>query len=544
MLNNALIILGITLLIGCTDSHSISQNNVVSFKVLGNDTVTLPFTYDVNKNFTIQVYDRNDTVFTLLGDIQNSQLIEIDLSNRVFKRTIELTRIDGQTYPVFMHHYLNKDTIVILPDISNEDGLFHHSLIYAVDIEGSEVANYSIVNSPFRMYSEKMDSSQTTLFHNFQPLHFNKKRLFVDPLSFNSGMTLKENVKYKIPELGYFEFSGQNNLEFTTIPYVRNESNDTLRFGKEQEGMYFAIIDEDHILISHNNSHHLNLIDIHSGNIVKQSKESGRIISNPEPLDYPGAYTSRQPQQNSNSTLFKQLLYDQKKSLAFRFGLLPTHEELNLGDLNAFRFSNIWVGAYDSSLSLVGQSKVPEWFSLHPEPVFFRDHFITVKQGINEFEVVFQHVDLDTARVKQLVFDSIADELIHARPIISETNLNGLYESYKIRANSIILTVPSHSCPYCLNYSIDYYLTHLQKMEEEQIYLVVSEETATDALKSAQSRNVIIGKTRVLENLLNEGINNPTLMQWDGSKVIRSMLLPPGEVEQMSKYIQEFQQYQ
>jgi hypothetical protein len=212
--------------------------------------------------------------------------------------------------------------------------------------------------------------------------------------------------------------------------------------------------------------------------------------------------------------------------------------------LNAFRFSNIWVGAYDSSLSLVGQSKVPEWFSLHPEPVFFRDHFITVKQGINEFEVVFQHVDLDTARVKQLVFDSIADELIHARPIISETNLNGLYESYKIRANSIILTVPSHSCPYCLNYSIDYYLTHLQKMEEEQIYLVVSEETATDALKSAQSRNVIIGKTRVLENLLNEGINNPTLMQWDGSKVIRSMLLPPGEVEQMSKYIQEFQQYQ
>ena len=253
MLNNALIILGITLLIGCTDSHSISQNNVVSFKVLGNDTVTLPFTYDVNKNFTIQVYDRNDTVFALLGDIQNSQLIEIDLSNRVFKRTIELTRIDGQTYPVFMHHYLNKDTIVILPDISNEDGLFHHSLIYAVDIEGSEVANYSIVNSPFRMYSEKMDSSQTTLFHNFQPLHFNKKRLFVDPLSFNSGMTLKENVKYKIPELGYFEFSGQNNLEFTTIPYVRNESNDTLRFGKEQEGMYFAIIDEDHILISHNN---------------------------------------------------------------------------------------------------------------------------------------------------------------------------------------------------------------------------------------------------------------------------------------------------
>ena len=81
-------------------------------------------------------------------------------------------------------------------------------------------------------------------------------------------------------------------------------------------------------------------------------------------------------------------------------------------------------------------------------------------------------------------------------------------------------------------------------MEEEQIYLVVSEETATDALKSAQSRNVIIGKTRVLENLLNEGINNPTLMQWDGSKVIRSMLLPPGEVELMSKYIQEFQQYQ
>ena len=106
MLNNALIILGITLLIGCTDSHSISQNNVVSFKVLGNDTVTLPFTYDVNKNFTIQVYDRNDTVFALLGDIQNSQLIEIDLSNRVFKRTIELTRIDSfALFPAY--HWLS-----------------------------------------------------------------------------------------------------------------------------------------------------------------------------------------------------------------------------------------------------------------------------------------------------------------------------------------------------------------------------------------------------------------------------------------------------
>ena len=112
MLKNALIILGITLLIGCTDSHSISQNNVVSFKVVGNDTVTLPFAYDVNKNFTIQVYDRNDTVFTLLGDIQNSQQFQIILQrmirNKTFKQKIKPRPVkveSGRSTDLAIHTY-------------------------------------------------------------------------------------------------------------------------------------------------------------------------------------------------------------------------------------------------------------------------------------------------------------------------------------------------------------------------------------------------------------------------------------------------------
>lgn len=75
-------------------------------------------------------------------------------------------------------------------------------------------------------------------------------------------------------------------------------------------------------------------------------------------------------------------------------------------------------------------------------------------------------------------------------------------------------------------------------MEEDQAYLLASEQSANKALKSIKSSKVIFDKKGELENLLNQSIDNPALMLWNGKKVTRTMILPPDDVEKISMYLE------
>lgn len=135
-------------------------------------------------------------------------------------------------------------------------------------------------------------------------------------------------------------------------------------------------------------------------------------------------------------------------------------------------------------------------------------------------------------------YNEIESTIKNAQQEISKRDLGILYSDFHIPPNSVILVVPSASCPYCLTYATHYFLVNLKKMEEDQAYLLASEQSANKALKSIKSSKVIFDKKGELENLLNQSIDNPALMLWNGKKVTRTMILPPDDVEKISMYLE------
>ena len=118
----------LVLLANCSDKVSLNNEaktlkSVVYFDLNEEHLIELPIDFNVGLNLTVQPFTRNDTDFIMMGDIEGSRLVEIDITNKRFSRALSLPRVAAGTYPVFVNHYLNEDTIIILRGISNEHGL-------------------------------------------------------------------------------------------------------------------------------------------------------------------------------------------------------------------------------------------------------------------------------------------------------------------------------------------------------------------------------------------------------------------------------------
>lgn len=540
--SNSIIFLWLSYLmaIGCSPGdNNESKREIkarIEFNLEESNQIQLPFEYTAGFNLTCQAYSRSDTDFVLLGDLTNGKLIELDITHNQFVRVISLDRIRNGRYPVFSHHYKNEDTIVILPDISNQRGLYHDSFLYSVSLKGEEHQTYNLVGSPFIMDGMERDSTRATLFHHFSPMLVYGNKFFVHPLPLKSGMNRKDANRHHIPELGYFTLSGTESLKFKGIPYQRALEHDMLPYAHEQERLRMCIRDVHTLMVSHASLPNIHIVDIQTGEYTT-SDERGRLIPDPIPLPSSG----KQPQYNVFSTVFHNLLFDSQQKLTYRFATLPSSVDLKPGDRSLFREKVVWVGAYDESMKLVAQALKPDWFKLHPEPTFFKGRFISISQGEDLTQLSIQFTELDTVGMSQGEYDALRTQLGNIQPNVTEENINTLYTRLGIPANSVVLAVPSHSCPYCLNYVTQYFLMNLDRMQDEHIYFVTSAEGASQELLAIESPNIIVDERDELEDLLDQSINNPTLMIWDGSAVTQSLVLSPDEVKIISAHLEEFQ---
>jgi hypothetical protein len=189
-------------ILSCDSSGTLTSKSskyvTVAFTKLDSIEIELPFEFSPLYNFTIDSYNRSDTNFLMLGGFEDKRIIEVDLDHQVLTRTIELKKLQFDRYPYFIFHYLNKDTILILRDISNFRGLANDSILYSINLKGESNGTYKIHDSPFRMIEQPMDSSKTTFFHNFAPFEFSGRRLFVLPSPIYSGMSLRLKRKFNI----------------------------------------------------------------------------------------------------------------------------------------------------------------------------------------------------------------------------------------------------------------------------------------------------------------------------------------------------------
>jgi hypothetical protein len=529
-------------LVDCSENNSEqsqtgSLKSTISFTLDQEYLIELPIDFNVALNLTVQPYTRNDTDFIMMGDIEGSRLVEIDITNKKFSRAISLERVAAGRYPVFVNHYLNEDTIIILRGISNEHSLYADTVMYSIDLNGEYNGAYELLNSPYRLSGMNQDTPQASFFHQVKPMEVSNNRFFVDPLPIFKTEKKKNANDLGVHEIGYFDFKEDNRIKYRGIPYYRNI--DTTKFyAKEQLRTHLHAIDSSEILVSHANNPNLLRLSVSSGR-YKSSDETGRLIPDPIAL---GKVSKSRPNENLKSTKFKQVIYDVDKKVAFRFASFPTNMDLKPGDLQAYRDSNIWVGAYDSDLKLIGQAIQPRWFVSHPKPIYFKGKFVCVVPTESERKFKLRFVNLDIKKISELAYDSLVRELDNIKPEITSGSINSLYQRYQIPENSIILTVSNRACPYCISHSSQYFLMNLEAMEKDGIYLVVSERSATAEVKATKSPNIIIDSDNRLEDLLKRSIDNPAIMLWDGKKVTRTMVLPPDDVKLIGSYLEFFKE--
>jgi|GEM_PF-5858002 len=497
--------------------------------------IKLPFEFNVGINFTVQPYRRNDTDFILMGDIEGSRLVEVDITNKTFSRAIFLPRVKNGTYPLFVHHYLNEDTIIVFRSISNEYSRTADTILHSIDINGNYNGAYKLIGSPYRLEGMPRDTIQASFFHHFLPMEVVENRFYVDPLPL-FGSRKKESKDDKgVAQIGYFDFSDDDSIFYGEIPYYIKGPKDVV-YAREQLQTVFHAVSKNKILASHANKAGLRLIDVESGSFIESTQE-GSLLPPPRPLD---SLVDKIPTENINSTLFDKVIYDVDKEIAYRFGTFPSNIDLLPGDLQAFRDSNVWVGAYDKELNLIAQAMKPQWFNVHPKPYFFNGKFICVEPTDNLRKFKLQYVSIDIKNLTSEGYDSLANVIKNVKPKVAKENISTMFKKLDLPENSVILTVSNRSCPYCVNYSIQYFLAHLKKMEQQGVYLVISERNASDDVKKTKSPNIIIDQKKSLEKLLKQSIDNPALMLWDGEKVTRTMVLPPSEVKLLDSKLEFF----
>lgn len=519
----------------CEEGHQL--NAKIDYQITSSAEIELPFDYNVQLNFTLKAYERHDTDFVLLGDMEGHRLIEIDISHHTFSRSIVLKSLVDARYPVFMHHYLNADTIVILSGISNAPSRYADSVLYPAGSKASPLSPYRLRGSPYRLRGIRRDTPQASFYHHFQPMVFAEHRYFVDPLPMFREMHKKRfPADTGLPQLGYFQFKEGADLPFQAIPYYRGVAIDTGLFADEQWQTYMAAIDAQHLLVSHSNEDSFLLLDVENGTL-KRSQEAGSWLP---PVKSLGDWKQKLPAYNTASAVYKELLYDAERQLIFRLAYLPVETDLKPGDRRAFRDRYQWIGVYDMSLKLIAQGLKQPGFKMHPKPDYYKGRFVGVKQGSDRRHLQLQYTVLDTQCITSNQYDSLFAEFRAIRPKISKVDLNHFYRNYRFPPNSLILTVSNRSCPYCVTVVEEYFLKNLQQMEAQQIYLLVSERSASAVLKARSSANIIIDKSNVLEELLEERIDNPAIMRWNGQKVSETMVLPPQEVEHLEHYLEIF----
>lgn len=497
--------------------------------------IDLPFEFNVGINFTVQPYRRNDTDFILMGDIRESRLVEVDITNKTFSRTIFLPRVKSGSYPLFVHHYLNEDTIIVFRSISNEYSRTADTILHSIDINGNYNGAYKLIGSPYRLEGMPRDTIQASFFHHFLPMEVAENRFYVDPVPLWDTRKKESKDDKGVAQIGYFDFRDNDSIVYGEIPYYLKSPKDVV-YADEQLWTNFHAVSKNKIIASHANQVGLRLIDVESGNFIESTQE-GSLLPAPRPLD---SMVEKTPTKNINSTLFDKIIFDSDKEIAYRFGTFPSNIDLLPGDLQAFRDSNVWVGAYDKKLNLLGQAMKPQWFNVHPKPYYFNGKFICVEPTDNLKRFKLQYVSIDIKKLTSEDYDSLASVIQNVKPRQTKENISSMFKKLDLPENSVILTVSDRSCPYCVNYSIQYFLSHLKKMEEQGVYLVISERNASDDVKNTQSPNIIIDQKRSLEKLLKQSVDNPALMLWDGDKVTRTMVMPPSEVKHLDSKLKFF----
>ena len=279
-------------------------------------------------------------------------------------------------------------------------------------------------------------------------------------------------------------------------------------------------------------------MDIKEGSVTTSSGNQS-LLEKPKTLKIKKG--ERPPSQNYQSTVFNSVVNLAGHGQLLRFANIEQPSNLAKSVRRRIRQQNQWVGLYNHDMELLAEGVKPKWFeSSGPTPTFINGKILSIKrneEGGNQITFYKSKVRTkDSVEVSELK-ERLFDFEYTVSPPLSE-----YYSSFAIPKGATILLVPRFGCPSCRERSISYFLDNLEQMEQQNVYLVVAvrNKEEIEQLERTDSPHVIVDDKQKVEDYLNTGVTNPALMQWNGEKVTRQLILNPQQAREIELYVEEF----
>lgn len=524
----------LVLMIGCSPKSHV-QFGKVTFTKLDSSEISLPYAYNIYASFSTQEYERHDTAFLMISDIDNHSLIEIDLDRDTVSRIIPIKYLMRDQYPTFLFEYKNEDTILILREISNTHRT-HDSVLFSINIRGELTTYYDLNTGPFYMAGQKEDSTVMAYYSQLRPWDFYKNRLFFHPTSvFGTRKNEAFLHRHHLPLLAYLDFGNSDSPVYDTI-HFHTPFDDSGIFAYDQNTISLTPLSKNNLVVSFAKSLEFYKVNVRTGDFSRSRSDKALI---PVPVAVQNQPGNNVPSFNQQSSVFSSLLYDPTTQHILRFASFPTQTSLKFGDLMDFRSQHQWVGVYDTTLQLIAQGLKPSWLtSTNPRPTFSNGRLISLKQNGNDkhtIKIIYSEVHIQEGTNEDYQKMKTTIDSIKAK---ESGTLGDYIDKYHLPANSRILLIPSGSCPKCVNYVMSYYLQNRKQLVKDEIYLITDNQQIFNLIDSLDSKYIILDKKREIENYLDMSINNPTIMLWDGRKISKTIVLQPDKVVDIAHYLE------
>ena len=481
---------------------------------------------------SFQFVENGNTTYLYIADIDNHRILKFDVSTKELDYLIDVQALEQDRYSVFNFSVLHPDTILIERDISNLRQ-YNDDALFFINQNGKTIKSVELDSNDFYLKNTFESPYKVSLKHKFRPLSLSDNRLFFNPTPHYGTVTNKEIDENNIPIIGYFNFK-QNQTAYRHTSF-KNPQLLNGNFSNKQETLNLLVLNKKEVIVSYNNNLNLFKYTIGNENVLK-SNGVPNLITAPTPLHD----SIERNQTNQFSSRFDMLTKGPDNTV-LRFGFFGITCQNKLNNRTYFNLINKqkWFGVYNAELKLKGEGIVPNSISTSwPKPELYKNEIYAKSKLKTNGLLRFYKISI-SPNSKNI--DSLKREIdLNLCPKTPPKQLSDFGKLKLIPNNSTVLVIPEASCPACVNYSLNYYLTHFEKMKELDVYLITSNKMALKAIDSVASKYILIDEKDELSHFLSNEINNPTLIAWKNNQVTTTMVLPPNEVIKLEDYIDYF----
>jgi len=523
----------------CKNKEDIIQ--VKSFEVEIIDSISIDVPYkNGGYGFDMSLYEQNDSIYCVLQDFQETSIHILNLTSRKYVGTVSLKKYGDKHYqnPVFHFIALNEDSLIFVDMPINFS--FNHDSAFRVINGHGEMIGALIWQNELSDYWNSINKSQgkpyfymafSEIEHFDGSIYFPMMKVKVydnDSSYFSTYQTFGGNLNYldsankfnphtfqlKPEDQKKASWNERKYFEWQTIPI--NDKRVVYLFN-------FA----DDMIVYHTNTH------------------KSQRFEYPRPVLMDLFYKHYEGRIESEH-FYEGGFFDSQNSYFIRRGVFPKISGMNRIDFHFFSKKMPWLGLYDSAFNLIAESVGDSTISwVNPKPKSFNNKLYAVKRSYGKYNVTIYEL-----KINVLDEPATLPDHSHQFTITEKLLLKNYLEENVDCSDCFVLLVPNVSCPTCLIYVLEAYITNQSHFKEKNLFLISEESTInrhldhfleSDIAMMHDNSLIIVEKREGHLSKLEDGMfGNPFIVHYVGGEVKSKFIFNPDDLKLLMEFDELF----